>query len=102
MRFPEDGVDIIQVTLDWTAPLERLPFEAAWQAIARRHEILRTSFRLDDAGRLVQVVDPDASIDIRWRTCQRPRPARVTTRTSRSCDRIGGNDLTWGTGRSYA
>ena len=67
MRFPEDGVDIIQVTLDWTAPLERLPFEAAWQAIARRHEILRTSFRLDDAGRLVQVVDPDASIDIRWR-----------------------------------
>jgi amino acid adenylation domain-containing protein len=67
MRFPEDGVDIIQVTLDWTGPLERLPFEAAWQSIARRHEILRSSFRLDDADGLVQVVDPDASIDIRWR-----------------------------------
>jgi hypothetical protein len=27
-RFPDDGVDVIQVTLDWTDPLERDPFEA--------------------------------------------------------------------------
>ncbi len=66
MRFPDDGVDIIQATLDWTGPLEREPFEAAWQAAARRHPILRTVFRLDDTDGLVQFTDPDATIDIRW------------------------------------
>jgi amino acid adenylation domain-containing protein len=66
MRFGEDGVDIIQVTLDWAAPLQRMPFEAAWHATARRHPVLRTTFHFDDADGLVQVVDPDASIDIRW------------------------------------
>ncbi len=72
MRFPDDGVDVIQVTLDWTGPLERGPFEAAWHGAARRHPILRTAFRLDDADGLIQVVDPDASIDIRWRDLPPP------------------------------
>ncbi|HEX6525134.1 MAG TPA: condensation domain-containing protein, partial [Streptosporangiaceae bacterium] len=71
MRFPDDGVDVIQVTLDWTSPLEREPFEAAWHAAARRHPVLRTAFRLDADG-LVQVVDPDASMDIRWRDLPPP------------------------------
>jgi len=73
MRFPDDGVDVIQVTLDWACPLEREPFEAAWHALARRHPVLRTAFRLDQDG-MVQVVDPDASIDIRWHDLPR-RPA---------------------------
>ncbi len=72
MRFPDDGVDVIQVTLDWTSPLEREPFEAAWHLVARRHEILRTAFRLDDQDGLVQVADPDASIDIRRRDLPQP------------------------------
>lgn len=72
MRFPDDGVDVIQVTLDWTNPLEREPFEAAWHGAARRHPVLRTAFRLDDRDGLVQVVDPDASIDIRWRDLPQP------------------------------
>jgi amino acid adenylation domain-containing protein len=72
MRFPDDGVDVIQVTLDWTSPLEREPFEAAWRLIVRRHQVLRTAFRLDERDGLVQVVDPDASIDIRW--CDLPQP----------------------------
>jgi len=72
MRFPDDGVDVIQVTLDWISPLEREPFEAAWHLVARRHQVLRTSFRLDDDYGLVQVVDPDASIDIRWRDLPQP------------------------------
>ena len=54
MRFPDDGVDVIQVTLDWTGPLEREPFEAAWHDAARRHPVLRTAFRLDDRDGLVQ------------------------------------------------
>jgi amino acid adenylation domain-containing protein len=72
MRFPDDGVDVIQVTLDWIPPLEREPFEAAWHGAARRHPVLRTAFRLDDGDGLVQVADPDASIDIRWRDLPQP------------------------------
>ncbi len=72
MRFPDDGVDIIQATLDWTGQLDREPFEAAWQAAARRHPILRTVFGLDDGDGLVQFVEPDASIDIRWRDLPQP------------------------------
>jgi hypothetical protein len=54
MPFPDDGVDVLQVTLDWTGPLEREPFEAAWHDAARRHPVLRTAFRLDDRDGLVQ------------------------------------------------
>ena len=75
LRFPDDGVDVIQVTLDWVAPLEREPFEAAWHLAARRHQVLRTAFRLDDRHGLVQVVDPDASIEIRWRDLPLPPPS---------------------------
>ena len=67
MRFPDDGVDVIQVALDWESPLERESFKAAWHLVARRHEILRTAFRLDDRAGFIQVIDPDASLDIRWR-----------------------------------
>ena len=73
LRYPDDGVDVIQVTLDWASPLEPEPFEAAWRLVVRRHQVLRTAFRLDDEDGLVQMVDPDASIDIRWRSLpQRP------------------------------
>ena len=73
LRYPDDGVDVIQVTLDWASPLEPEPFEAAWRLVVRRHQVLRTAFRLDDEDGLVQIVDPEASIDIRWRSLpQRP------------------------------
>ena len=72
LRFPDDGVDILQVTLDWASQLEREPFEAAWRVAARRHPVLRTAFRLDDGDGLVQLVDPDASVDIRWRDLPLP------------------------------
>jgi amino acid adenylation domain-containing protein len=66
LRNPEDGVDIIQVVLDWAEPLRRAPFEAAWHGATRRHEILRTAFPEFDEHGLVQVVVPDARMDIRW------------------------------------
>ena len=66
LRFPDDGVDILQCTLDWVVPLERKSFEAAWRTIVRRHAILRTSFRFNDADGLIQVADTHASIGIRW------------------------------------
>src|ERR1700722_1222379 len=61
LRYPDDGVDVIQATLDWASPLEPEPFEAAWRLVVRRHQVLRTAFRLDDEDGLVQMVDPDAS-----------------------------------------
>ena len=73
LRFPDDGVDIIQATLDWTGPLERAPLEAARHVAARLHPIVRTVFRIDDGDGLVQVIDPDASIDIRWRDLAQPQ-----------------------------
>ena len=72
MRFPGDGIDVIQATLDWESPLEPEPFEAAWQLVARRHEVLRTTFRLDDGDGLVQAADPDASLDVRRRDLPQP------------------------------
>jgi hypothetical protein len=72
MRFPDDGVDVLQMTLDWAHPLEREPFEAAWHLVARRHEALRTVFRLDERDGLVQGPDPAGPIDIRWRDLPQP------------------------------
>jgi len=72
LRFPDDGVDVLQLTLDWAGPLEREAFEAAWRDAARRHPILRTAFRLDDEDGMSQVVDPEAAIDIRWRDLPPP------------------------------
>jgi amino acid adenylation domain-containing protein len=77
LRYPDDGVDVVQVTLDWADPLERRPFEAAWHEAARRHPVLRTAFRLHDGDGMaedgmVQMVDPDATIDIRWRDLPPP------------------------------
>ena len=66
LRFPDDGVDIIQVTLDWPDPIEREPFEAAWRVVARRHPILGTAFRLEEGEGVAQVVNAEAPIDIRW------------------------------------
>ncbi|MDQ1721152.1 MAG: hypothetical protein QOI26_886, partial [Pseudonocardiales bacterium] len=67
LRYPEDGVDVLQITLDWADPLEPEPFEAAWHEVMRRNPVLRTGFELHDEYGLIQVVDPACSIDIRWR-----------------------------------
>jgi len=66
-RYPHDGVDILQITLDWPSPLEPGPFEAAWRAVVRRNPVLRTAFHLHGEDGVIQVVDPDATLDIRWR-----------------------------------
>jgi amino acid adenylation domain-containing protein len=75
LRFPDDGVDVVQLTLDWAGPIELRPFEAAWHDAARRHPVLRTAFCLPDEDGMSQVVHPDATIDIR----RRDLPARPAT-----------------------
>ncbi|MDQ1739682.1 MAG: hypothetical protein QOE53_1334, partial [Pseudonocardiales bacterium] len=58
LRHPGDGVDVLQITLDWAEPLQAGPFEAAWQEVVRRNPVLRTGFELHDEYGLIQVVDP--------------------------------------------
>ena len=67
LRHPGDGVDVLQITLDWAEPLQTGPFEAAWQEVMRRNPVLCTGFELHPEYGLVQVVDPSAPVDIRWR-----------------------------------
>jgi amino acid adenylation domain-containing protein len=66
LRYPEDGVYILQITLDWAEALKPEPFEAAWREVVRRNPVLRTAFELHDEHGLIQTVDPAGSIDIRW------------------------------------
>jgi amino acid adenylation domain-containing protein len=72
LRYPCDGVDVLQITLDWADPLEPEPFQAAWREVVRRNPVLRTGFELHDEHGLIQVVDPAGSIDIRWRELAPP------------------------------
>jgi amino acid adenylation domain-containing protein len=66
LRQPGDGVDVLQITLDWAEPLRAEPFEAAWREVVRRNPVLRTGFALHDEHGLIQVVDPAGPVDIRW------------------------------------
>lgn len=69
LRFPDDGVDVIQIVIDWDGPLDRADFTEAWRGAVARHDVLRTSFRLNgtsgDAA-LVQVVAEATEPDLRW------------------------------------
>lgn len=66
LRYPSDGVYVLQITLDWAEALKPEPFEDAWQEVVRCNPALRTAFELHDEHGLIQVVDPAGSIDIRW------------------------------------
>ena len=66
LRHPGDGVDVLQITLDWPEPLRAEPFEAAWHDVMARNPVLRSCFELHDEYGLVQAVDPAATIEIRW------------------------------------
>ncbi|MBV9822619.1 MAG: amino acid adenylation domain-containing protein, partial [Actinobacteria bacterium] len=72
LRCCADGVDVLQITLDWPEPLRAEPFEAAWQEVMRRNPVLRTGFELHSDYGLVQAPDPAAALDIAWH--QLPAP----------------------------
>ncbi|MDG4765161.1 amino acid adenylation domain-containing protein [Solwaraspora sp. WMMD406] len=67
LRDRDAGIDIIQVLLTWPTTLNRAAFEASWHAATARHEVLRTGFRWHPSDGLMQVVEPAATIGIRWR-----------------------------------
>ncbi len=53
---PHSGIDIEQIIFTLRESLRADCFLEAWNAVAKRHAVLRTSFHLDDAGRARQVV----------------------------------------------
>ncbi len=67
LRNPAGGVDVQQVTIDWSEPLDRAAFTRTWRDATARHPALRTSFRMDFDDGLVQVVAPETEPDLRWR-----------------------------------
>ncbi|HEX4726835.1 MAG TPA: condensation domain-containing protein, partial [Jatrophihabitans sp.] len=66
LRYPDDGVDVLQITLDWTEPVRRSALEQAWQDLVSANPVLRTGFESDEQHGLVQVVGPDTGTDVRW------------------------------------
>lgn len=54
---------VVTGTLRLTGRLDAPALTAAWQAVAERHEILRSSYRVD-AGRLTQVVAAGADLPV--------------------------------------
>lgn len=50
LRAPADGVDIVQLTVDWPEPLTDAALRAAWQYVVRRHQVLRTAYAVTDDG----------------------------------------------------
>ncbi|MEV0730772.1 amino acid adenylation domain-containing protein [Polymorphospora sp. NPDC050346] len=67
LRQPAGGVDVQQVTIRWGEPPDRDTFTRTWQDAVRRHAVLRTAFEVDGDHGVVQVVQPTAGIDPRWR-----------------------------------
>ncbi|WP_432079842.1 amino acid adenylation domain-containing protein, partial [Streptomyces sp. YPW6] len=53
---PDSGMYVEQIHWRLDGPLEAERLRAAWQSAVERHPILRTSVRLDDSGRPLQLV----------------------------------------------
>ncbi|MDQ6625644.1 MAG: condensation domain-containing protein, partial [Verrucomicrobiota bacterium] len=51
----------MSVPLRWTGPLELAVLQRAWQEVVRRHEALRTIFKIE-RGELQQVILPDLEV----------------------------------------
>ena len=64
LEASDSGVDIEQVTCALDEVVERDAFRSAWQAVFKRHTILRTSFRWQDAGEPRQDVHEQATVEM--------------------------------------
>ena len=61
---PGSGADIEQMILRVDEPIDAAAFAIAWEHAARRHEVLRTSFRLDQSAVPLQQVHPRAPMEL--------------------------------------
>src|SRR5687767_9604767 len=62
-----DGVDLVQIVMNLPEALPAPAFERAWQWLAGRHAILRTTFHGEDTGLPpVQQVHEKVAVDFTW------------------------------------
>ncbi|WDZ82960.1 non-ribosomal peptide synthetase [Micromonospora sp. HUAS 3] len=61
---PGSGIDILQVVVDWPAPLDPAAMRTAWQHATERHQVLRTAFVWPHDGEPAQQVRPRASLPV--------------------------------------
>src|SRR5436190_23874475 len=64
LRSSEKGIDVTQVIMDWPEKLEPALINQAWQKLAERHEVLRTSFRWEGLAEPRQEVQPTIRIPV--------------------------------------
>ncbi|MFE0589822.1 amino acid adenylation domain-containing protein [Micromonospora echinospora] len=61
---PGSGIDILQVVVDWPAPLDPTAMRTAWQHATARHPVLRTAFVWPGDGHPAQEVRARASLPV--------------------------------------
>ncbi len=90
-----EGVDVVQIVMHLPETIAEVSFAAAWQWVARRHAILRTTFYVGDAEHSpVQEVHDHLAMDFTWHDWQSCDAATREERWSRllTTDRARGID----------
>ena len=59
------GLDVTQVVCSLPEAIDANAMKVAWQQLADRHAVLRTSFHADDHGRASQRVHPNAVLPLK-------------------------------------
>lgn len=64
LQSPGQGVYVIQTRFDLKGPFDQQAFEAAWQAVGLRHDVLRTAFAWDGLSTPLQIVGARARVPV--------------------------------------
>ncbi len=96
VRGASPGVDVEQIVCTMLEPVQLDAMRAAWEGVVARHEALRTSFSVEDASNLVQVVHPSVELPFLRVDLRRYTPADREGRIDDflAADRRKGFDLT--------
>ncbi|BCL17291.1 non-ribosomal peptide synthetase [Micromonospora sagamiensis] len=91
---PGSGIDILQVVVDWPAPLDPTAMRTAWQHATARHPVLRTAFVWPGGGEPAQEVRAQASLPVAHHDWSAQPPAGRAERLARflADDRAAGFD----------
>ena len=103
LSHPNSGVDIEQIVASLEEDLDPAALRTAWERVAERHAVLRTSFRWENVEEPVQQVHAriEIPIDIEdWREPYRPPSTRARLAERLRVDRDRGFDLRGGAARA--
>ncbi|WP_018410096.1 non-ribosomal peptide synthetase [Methyloversatilis thermotolerans] len=62
---PDSGVYVVQLAFTLRGPLDEAAFDAAWQGLAARHDVLRTAFAWEKLAAPLQVVGAHVRLPVR-------------------------------------